>query len=537
MSTPTLESFSPTLTTSRTSTATLTLGSYNLSFVGNTPSTVLFFLAMSVGVAIACLFIFFTVRYFVRLRYGLHVYPVLNRGMMFLLSFADSGMLYTPSNREIQAHLNYLRTNHFLRDEFLERRLMANGRRRRRRRRGRYAKMKKLTPAEVESLFPRRLYADWLHLGSDDAFSVHEEAAPPQEYDMIELHPMADADATSLAVLLGGKGELHFDLGTCAICLEIYEDADVVRGLVCGHVFHAECVDPWLTRRRACCPICKRDYYKEEATAGEPAESSSNANPSPAPDAPSNTNIAEAGPSHENNALGTHTNAGSRDDLAADEQTGPDRSPANGPGRSPANGTSSLAANEPEAGGVDPLTGAAVAAEDDDEEINYEFLRNDPNLHALLNELIPLSERVRVILEEHPELDLEAPATEVSAYMYRSVWRVIFWKLMGISKQDLFNWAVIQRYQSHQQEREGASPAPAAPAAPAAAEPGSQTPLGTPPLGTPPLGTPLGTPPPETPATGADLEPLASLVSARSTQTAEVDVSEATRREVAERRV
>jgi hypothetical protein len=59
---------------------------------------------------------------------------------------------------------------------------------------------------------------------------------------------------------------------TCAICLDVLDDDDDVRGLTCGHAFHAACVDPWLSTRRACCPLCKADYYTPKPrTEGEEA--------------------------------------------------------------------------------------------------------------------------------------------------------------------------------------------------------------------------------------------------------------------------
>jgi hypothetical protein len=41
----------------------------------------------------------------------------------------------------------------------------------------------------------------------------------------------------------------------CSICLDAYNEGDVVKTLLCGHTFHANCVDVWLSRS-ATCPLC-----------------------------------------------------------------------------------------------------------------------------------------------------------------------------------------------------------------------------------------------------------------------------------------
>lgn len=83
---------------------------------------------------------------------------------------------------------------------------------------------------------PNADHADHDHDISDDEDDEHINAALPPE-------------------CIGTSGD------TCAICIDTLEDDDDVRGLTCGHAFHAVCVDPWLTSRRACCPLCKADYY------------------------------------------------------------------------------------------------------------------------------------------------------------------------------------------------------------------------------------------------------------------------------------
>jgi hypothetical protein len=67
---------------------------------------------------------------------------------------------------------------------------------------------------------------------------------------------------------------------TCAICIDTLEDDDDIRGLTCGHAFHAACVDQWLTTRRAICPLCKKDFWvRKTPTTGEGHEDRSEEEP------------------------------------------------------------------------------------------------------------------------------------------------------------------------------------------------------------------------------------------------------------------
>ncbi|KAK3116919.1 hypothetical protein LTR53_002215 [Teratosphaeriaceae sp. CCFEE 6253] len=84
-------------------------------------------------------------------------------------------------------------------------------------------------------------------------------ATDPEE-ELDEDDPIRTAAAPEM---LAAPGD------ACAICLDTLEDVDDVRGLTCGHAFHAACVDPWLTGRRACCPLCKADYYVPKPRPGE----------------------------------------------------------------------------------------------------------------------------------------------------------------------------------------------------------------------------------------------------------------------------
>lgn len=400
-------------------------------------------------------------RYFVRSRYGLHIYPVTQHGMMFTANVGPerAELSHSPSDRELEWYLEYLRNNHFFRDDFFERRYLSAvegieglpGRRRRRRRRGRYLKMKKLTAAQVDTLFPKTTYSEWLHAGdeADDITSVHMDADEEHEkmsttvvaveqedgFEVVELrrlpsrspsddHVHTELDASSLAATSNVKGELHFDSGSCAICLEVYEPEDTVRGLICGHVFHADCVDPWLTRRRACCPICKRDYYTETSRNAD----QNNITERPPAGTEQHEPAAENHENQENHDEGTST--------ALEDPSQPQEVDLGETGRAPAAQDTETATNASQIG--------------DDINIDFDILRNDPHLRSLLNELIPLSERANAILLGQDTLHLEASSRDIANKKFLNCWKRLFWRLMGIKKEDMFNWAVITSYAREQ---------------------------------------------------------------------------------------
>ncbi|CAA0806400.1 RING-H2 finger protein ATL5 [Striga hermonthica] len=43
----------------------------------------------------------------------------------------------------------------------------------------------------------------------------------------------------------------------CSVCLSLFEEGDEVRNLKCNHTFHKDCIDTWLQRESATCPLCR----------------------------------------------------------------------------------------------------------------------------------------------------------------------------------------------------------------------------------------------------------------------------------------
>jgi hypothetical protein len=45
----------------------------------------------------------------------------------------------------------------------------------------------------------------------------------------------------------------------CIICMDNYENEDVLKILPCHHYYHKECIKEWLLKYNHICPICKKD--------------------------------------------------------------------------------------------------------------------------------------------------------------------------------------------------------------------------------------------------------------------------------------
>ncbi|CEP22561.1 unnamed protein product [Cyberlindnera jadinii] len=245
------------------------------------PSSIVFFVAVAIGIIIAIVFVFFSLRYYVRTRLGIY-------GNARLTS-RNGALVLTNGG--------------------LQRLGMYSMNRQQRRR---FLKKRRLTQEEVDHLFPLRTYQEWLDGGAEmdehargiaaelkeedddllldqqqhvtdvsreDTPSAADDTAASTTNDsalgtsqksanVVAVHSdynqaeITNPSARIPEIDLGTPTyEIHFDSGTCAICIDTFEPDDEVRGLICGHVFHQACLDPWLTKRKACCPMCKRDYY------------------------------------------------------------------------------------------------------------------------------------------------------------------------------------------------------------------------------------------------------------------------------------
>ena len=65
----------------------------------------------------------------------------------------------------------------------------------------------------------------------------------------------------SLPVVEFKDSNISTEDANCGICLCSYESNDLIKLLPCGHHFHSDCIDQWLSVNKTC-PYCKQPADK-----------------------------------------------------------------------------------------------------------------------------------------------------------------------------------------------------------------------------------------------------------------------------------
>ncbi|EXJ73197.1 uncharacterized protein A1O5_02957 [Cladophialophora psammophila CBS 110553] len=90
------------------------------------------------------------------------------------------------------------------------------------------------------------------------------EAVEPETVDTAhpEVEKSAQVDAKDVESAIAPAVVVHpvaFSQSTCPICLDDFVSGETtVRELPCNHIFHPECIDPFLRDNSSLCPLCKK---------------------------------------------------------------------------------------------------------------------------------------------------------------------------------------------------------------------------------------------------------------------------------------
>lgn len=104
------------------------------------------------------------------------------------------------------------------------------------------------------TLLARRVAAGEVDL---EALGIKRLNVPQEILDKMPQYTYTSKEAGAVAV--PGARQVPFTQPTCPICLDDFVHGEtMVRELPCNHIFHPECIDPFLKDNSSLCPMCKK---------------------------------------------------------------------------------------------------------------------------------------------------------------------------------------------------------------------------------------------------------------------------------------
>lgn len=97
-----------------------------------------------------------------------------------------------------------------------------------------------------------------------EALGIKRLNVPQEILDKMPQYVYTSKDAPAPSTAAGAKEAaprkvVQYTQPTCPICLDDFASGEtIIRELPCGHIFHPECVDPFLKSSSSLCPVCKR---------------------------------------------------------------------------------------------------------------------------------------------------------------------------------------------------------------------------------------------------------------------------------------
>ncbi|CAN8269478.1 unnamed protein product [Cochlearia groenlandica] len=75
--------------------------------------------------------------------------------------------------------------------------------------------------------------------------------------------PASQTAINSLKKIKIGRKHIGLDHPYCPVCQDRFEIGSTARKLPCKHIYHEECIVPWLVQRNSC-PVCRKEVPQDK---------------------------------------------------------------------------------------------------------------------------------------------------------------------------------------------------------------------------------------------------------------------------------